>query len=73
MWSDIATGYGLFILEILTILLVIAGIAFMIVTLKQHKAKKVRANLWWWIYQRNTKKTAKDYVSLVYRKKHVSN
>ncbi|HDR1055589.1 TPA: protease SohB [Pasteurella multocida] len=39
MWSDIATGYGLFILEILTILLVIAGIAFMIVTLKQHKAK----------------------------------
>ncbi|MGC6406198.1 protease SohB [Bisgaard Taxon 45] len=39
MWSDIATGYGLFILEILTILLVIAGIVFMIVTFKQHKAK----------------------------------
>ncbi len=28
MWSDIATGYGLFILEILTILLVIAGDRF---------------------------------------------
>ncbi|MGQ0286209.1 protease SohB [Pasteurellaceae bacterium 22721_9_1] len=35
MWSDIIVGYGIFILEILTILLVIAGIAFMIIALKK--------------------------------------
>ncbi|SPY32578.1 protease SohB [Pasteurella canis] len=39
MWSEIAAGYAVFILEILTILLVIAGIGFMIFVLKQHKAK----------------------------------
>ena len=31
MWSDILTGYGIFILEILTILLVIAAIVAMII------------------------------------------
>lgn len=39
MWSEIAVGYGIFILEILTILLVIMGIILMIFTLKQHKKK----------------------------------
>ncbi|EEX49889.1 protease SohB [Pasteurella dagmatis] len=39
MWSEIAVGYGIFILEILTILLVILGIILMIFTLKQHKKK----------------------------------
>ena len=36
MWSDILTGYGIFILEILTILLVIAAIVAMIISAKQH-------------------------------------
>ena len=35
MWSDILTGYGIFILEILTILLVIAAIVAMIISAKQ--------------------------------------
>lgn len=39
MWSEIAAGYAVFILEILTILLVIASIGFMIFVLKQHKSK----------------------------------
>ncbi|MFD1805725.1 protease SohB [Pasteurella oralis] len=39
MWSEIAAGYAVFILEILTILLVIAGIGVMIFVLKQHKSK----------------------------------
>ena len=34
MWSDILTGYGIFILEILTILLVIAAIVAMIISAK---------------------------------------
>lgn len=38
MWSDILTGYGIFILEILTILLVIAAIAAFIISARQHKA-----------------------------------
>lgn len=38
MWSDILTGYGIFILEILTILLVIAAIVAMIISAKQHNA-----------------------------------
>lgn len=38
MWSDILTGYGLFILEILTILLVIAAIAAFIISARQHKS-----------------------------------
>lgn len=37
MWSDILTGYGIFILEILTILLVIAAIAAFIISARQHK------------------------------------
>ncbi|WP_443091548.1 protease SohB [Basfia succiniciproducens] len=37
MWSEILVGYGIFILEILTILLVIAGIVAAIMTLKQQK------------------------------------
>ena len=38
MWSDILTGYGIFILEILTILLVIAAIVAMIISAKQRNA-----------------------------------
>lgn len=38
MWSDIAVGYGIFILEILTILLVMAGIAAMIFAFKQRRS-----------------------------------
>ena len=38
MWSDILTGYGIFILEILTILLVIAVIVAMIISAKQRNA-----------------------------------
>ncbi|ABR74635.1 protease SohB [Actinobacillus succinogenes] len=37
MWSDIAVGYGIFILEILTILLVVAGIVAMIFAFKQRQ------------------------------------
>lgn len=37
MWSEILVGYGIFILEILTILLVIAGIVVVIFALKQKK------------------------------------
>ncbi|MDG2947720.1 protease SohB [Bisgaard Taxon 10/6] len=37
MWSDIAVGYGIFILEILTILLVVAGIIAMIFAFKQRQ------------------------------------
>ena len=38
MWSDILTGYGIFILEILTILLVIAAIVARIISAKQRNA-----------------------------------
>ena len=38
MWSDILTGYDIFILEILTILLVIAAIVAMIISAKQRNA-----------------------------------
>ena len=37
MWSEIMVGYGIFILEILTILLVVAGIALVIIALKQQQ------------------------------------
>ncbi len=37
MWSDIVVGYGIFILEILTILLVVAGIIAMIFAFKQRQ------------------------------------
>ena len=38
MWSDILTGYGIFILEILTILLVITAMVAMIISAKQRNA-----------------------------------
>ncbi|MCW9718444.1 protease SohB [Avibacterium sp. 21-599] len=38
MWSELAMGYGLFILEILTVLLVITGIVAMIMAFKQKKS-----------------------------------
>lgn len=41
MWSELLIGYGLFILEILTILLIIAGIVMMIMTLKERKSHQV--------------------------------
>lgn len=41
MWSELLVGYGLFILEILTILLVIAGIAAVIIGLKQQRKANV--------------------------------
>ncbi|OOF66766.1 protease SohB [Rodentibacter sp. Ppn85] len=37
MWSDILTGYGIFILEILTILLVIAAITAFIISARRNK------------------------------------
>lgn len=37
MWSDILTGYGIFILEILTILLVIAAIAAFIISARRNR------------------------------------
>ncbi|VEH66878.1 protease SohB [Rodentibacter pneumotropicus] len=37
MWLDILTGYGIFILEILTILLVIAAIAAFIISARRTK------------------------------------
>ncbi|EIJ71602.1 protease SohB [Pasteurella bettyae] len=37
MWSEIFVGYGIFILEILTVLLITAGIIVAIVTFKQNK------------------------------------
>lgn len=39
MWSDIAVGYGIFILELLTLLLAIGAVVAMIVAFKQHKSK----------------------------------
>ncbi len=41
MWSELLIGYGLFILEILTILLIVAGIVMMIMTLKERKSHQV--------------------------------
>ena len=38
MWSDLLLGYGLFILEILTLILVVAGVMFMIISLKRRHA-----------------------------------
>ncbi|WP_040977512.1 protease SohB [Necropsobacter massiliensis] len=38
MWSEFMLGYGLFILEIVTILLIVAGIVAMAFSLKQKKA-----------------------------------
>lgn len=38
MWSDIFVGYGVFILEVITLLLVIAVVVAMIIAMKQKKA-----------------------------------
>ncbi|BFU59899.1 MULTISPECIES: protease SohB [Rodentibacter] len=38
MWSDILTGYGIFILEILTLLLIIAAIVAFIISARQQKS-----------------------------------
>ena len=38
MWSDIFVGYGVFILEVITLLLVVAAVVAMIITMKQKKA-----------------------------------
>ena len=41
MWSDILTGYGIFILEILTLLFVIAIIAAVLISIKQRNTLHV--------------------------------
>ncbi len=41
MWSDILTGYGIFILEILTLLFVIAVIAAVLISIKQRNTLHV--------------------------------
>ncbi|MGY4677463.1 protease SohB [Pasteurella sp. P03HT] len=59
MWSEIAVGYGVFVLEVLTILCVIAGIGAMIFTLKQQKAQtqgELTVTDLSETYQENTKK-----------------
>jgi len=38
MWSDIFVGYGVFILEVITLLLVVAAVVAMIIDMKQKKA-----------------------------------
>lgn len=38
MWSDIFIGYGVFILEVITLLLVVAAVVAMIIAMKQKKA-----------------------------------
>ena len=38
MWSDIFVGYGVFILEVITLLLVVAAVIAMIIAMKQKKA-----------------------------------
>ena len=38
MWSDIIVGYGVFILEVITLLLVVAAVVAMIIAMKQKKA-----------------------------------
>lgn len=38
MWSDIFVGYGVFILEVITLLLVVAAVVAMIIAMKQKKA-----------------------------------
>ncbi len=37
MWSDIFIGYGVFILEVITLLLIIAAVVAMILAMKQKK------------------------------------
>ena len=38
MWSDIFVGYGVFILEVITLLLVVAAVVAMVIAMKQKKA-----------------------------------
>lgn len=66
MWSELLVGYGLFILEILTILLVIAGIAAVIIGLKQQRKANVGELLIKDLsleYEENTKKLRDFHLS----------
>lgn len=66
MWFELVMGYSLFILEILTVLLVIFGAVAMIIALKQKKSHKagelVITNLSE-EYERNVKHLAEFYLS----------
>ncbi|MFZ7317127.1 protease SohB [Avibacterium avium] len=66
MWSELAMGYGLFILEILTVLLVIAGIVAMIMAFKQkksHQAGELVITDLSQEYEENTKRLAEFHLS----------
>ncbi|AKD37452.1 inner membrane peptidase [Pasteurella multocida subsp. multocida OH4807] len=66
MWSEIAVGYGVFVLEVLTILCVIAGIGAMIFILKQQKAQtqgELMVTDLSETYQENTKKLRDFHLS----------
>lgn len=66
MWSELAVGYGLFILEILTLLLVIAGIIAMIIAFKQkksHQAGELVITDLSQEYKENTKRLADFHLS----------
>ncbi|MEE6074852.1 protease SohB [Avibacterium paragallinarum] len=66
MWSELAMGYGLFILEILTVLLVIAGIVAMIMAFKQkksHQAGELVITDLSQEYEENTKSLAEFHLS----------
>lgn len=66
MWSELAMGYGLFILEILTVLLVIAGIIAMIMAFKQkksHQAGELVITDLSQEYEENTKRLAEFHLS----------
>ncbi|MFU2089834.1 protease SohB [Avibacterium avium] len=66
MWSELAIGYGLFILEILTVLLVIAGIVAMIMAFKQkksHQAGELVITDLSQEYEENTKRLAEFHLS----------
>ncbi|MFZ7158341.1 protease SohB [Avibacterium gallinarum] len=66
MWSELAMGYGLFILEILTVLLIIAGIVAMIMAFKQkksHQAGELVITDLSQEYEENTKRLAEFHLS----------
>ncbi|MFZ7202468.1 protease SohB [Avibacterium avium] len=66
MWSELAIGYGLFILEILTVLLVIAGIVAMIMAFKQkksHQAGELVITDLSQEYEENTKRLGEFHLS----------
>ncbi len=66
MWSELAMGYGLFILEILTVLLVIAGIVAMIMAFKQKKSHQTGELVITDLsqeYEENTKRLAEFHLS----------